>query len=167
MSGMPTLGTFDWGDLIAVVALLISGTLAVVRILEWRARPNLHVDIDWLAATGEPTRLNVVVSNRGRARGGVRALLLSPSETHDPLTAFSQYSMLGTFPANIEPGELSLFTFQVAPEDPQTFTRNLLTGAFTHLILIDQNDDRKAFRIPEKPPESETRRNQYGRVSKR
>lgn len=167
MPDMPSLGTFDWGNLIAVVALLISGGLAVLRLLEWRAKPNLHVDMDWLAAIGEPTRLNVVVSNRGRARGGVRALLLSSSGTHDPSTAFSHYSMLGHFPAKIEPGELALFTFQVSPNDQQTFTRNLLSGAFTHLILIDQNDNRIAFRIPERPPESETRRNRYGRVSKR
>jgi len=75
----------DWGDAIAFAALLISGALAVLRVLEWRAKPDLHVDMDWLAANGEPTRLNVVVSNRGRARGGVRALLPSSSATsHRP-----------------------------------------------------------------------------------
>jgi hypothetical protein len=88
---------FDWGDAIAFVALLISATLAFLRFIEWRARPQLHADPDWLAASGEPTRLTVVVSNRGRARGGIRALLLSPSESHDPETAFSHYAMLGHF----------------------------------------------------------------------
>lgn len=69
MRGMNNPGTFDWGDLIALLALLISGALAVIRIIEWRAKPDLHVDMDWLAATGEPTKLSVVVSNQGRARG--------------------------------------------------------------------------------------------------
>jgi hypothetical protein len=80
---------FDKGDAIAIAALIISAALAVLRFLEWRAKPELHADPDWLAANGEPTRLNVVVSNTGRARGGVRALLLSPSATHDPEVSFS------------------------------------------------------------------------------
>jgi hypothetical protein len=111
---------FQWGDAIAFAALLISAALAILKFTDWRAKPDLHADPDWLAASGEPTRLNVVVSNAGRARGGVRALLLSPSAKHDPETSFSHHPMLGHLPAMVEPGDLALFAFEVRPEDPQT-----------------------------------------------
>ena len=159
---------FDIGDVIALIALLISAGLAVIRLLEWRAKPKLRADMDWLAANGEPTRLQVVVSNRGRARGGVRALLLSPSAAHDPTTAFSHQPMLARFPAMIEPGDLALFTFEVKPEQSDTtLTRALLDGSFTYLILIDQHDRPHPWMIPQRPPDSDTRRNSYGRVAKR
>jgi hypothetical protein len=123
--------------------------------------------MDWLAANGEPTRLHVVVSNRGRAVGGVRALLLSPSATHDPQTAFSHQPMLSRFPAMVEPGELMLFTFEVSPRQIGfTLTRQLLDGTFTHVILIDQHDKPHPWLIPERASDSDTRRNSYGRVAK-
>ena len=67
----------------------------------------------------------------------------------------------------VEPGDLALFTFEVMPEDPQTLTRKLLAGEFTHVILVDQHNEKRAFPIPSRPPDSDTHRNRYGRVSKR
>jgi hypothetical protein len=164
---VPNLGTFEWGDAIALVALALSIGLAVLKAIEWQAKPDLHVDVDWLAAAGEHTRLNAVVSNRGRARGGLKALLLSPSPNHDPEVTFSHYAMLDRFPTMLERGDLRLFTFVVDPHDENSLTRRLLDGSFTHLLLIDQADKCTPFPIPPRPPDSETRRNRYGRVSKR
>jgi hypothetical protein len=159
---------FDWGDAIAFAALLISAGLAILRFLEWRAKPELHADPDWLAAVGEPIRLNVVVGNRGRARGGVRALLLSPTEKHDPDVSFSHQPMLARFPVMLEPGDLAQFTFEVKPEEQHTFTQRLLGGGFTHVLLVDQDDKKHPFPIPLPPPTAEgSRRNRYGRVAKR
>lgn len=158
----------DWGDWIAAFALVISLVLAGIRIAEWRATPEFHASLDWLAASGEPIVLHVVVSNRGRARGGIRALLLSPTPTHNRDTAFSHYPMLSKLPAMVEPGDLAPFGYEVKAEDTRhTLTRDLLNGGFRYVLLIDQAHRVHAFPIPERPPESETRRNSYGRVAKR
>ena len=75
--------------------------------------------------------------------------------------------MLEKLPAMIDPGDLRLFTFQVRADDHFTFTRHVLGGQFSHLILIDQDNDRKAFRIPERLPDSDTRKNRYGQVARK
>jgi hypothetical protein len=156
------------GDVIAVIALLISAFLALLKGLEWRASPDLHVDTDWIAANGEPTTLQIVVSNRGRARGGVRAVLLSPTSQHDPETAVQQLAMLSELPRMIGPRELALFTVRVVASDRQfSFTRGVLEGHFSHVILIDDAHQTRSFPITPRPPDSDTRRIRYGRVAKR
>lgn len=162
------LGPMDWLNFgIALVALAVSTALAVLRFIEWQAKPEWDVDVDWLGAEAEPVSLHIVVGNHGRARGGIRAVLLSPTEDHDPQTAFAHLPMQAQLPVMVEPGDLAPFTFTAERRATTTLSRSLIDGQFHYVIIIDERRKAHAFPISDRPPDSGTRRNRYGRVAKR
>jgi hypothetical protein len=158
--------------IIGTLALAVSGFLAVLRFLEWRAEARLEMDGDWMQATGEHTVLRLVVTNAGRARGGVRAIVLSPSDRYDPSPGsegegFIPYDLIGELPAMVDPGHFAAFRIKLDPTAQNTFTRRLLDGGLTHVILIDHKQEPHAFPTPLRTEATGTRRSTYGRVAKR
>ena len=67
----------------------------------------------------------------------------------------------------VEPGDLALFTFTVERKADNRFSRSVRDSHFRYVILIDERRKPHAFPIPERPPDSGTRRNRYGRVARR
>ena len=154
---------------VGVVALLSFGLslfLAWLRLQEWRAKPDLRLDMDWIIGGGESTTLRIVAENRGRARGGVRNIVLSLGEHHDPKTSFAWLSHQEELPVMLDPGDFKRVEIRVDPKqkDNYTFTGRLVSGGFTHAILIDQDGKPRAFPIPAQPEDTENRVSLVGRV---
>lgn len=158
--------------IIGSVALVISGVLLVIRILEWRAKPELTVGMDWTRATHEPSVLRLIVHNRGRAPGIVRDVRLSavtdPDSDPDRDQSFHPYYIAEGLPALVPPGGFAPFRVKIDPKNnTSALTRLLLDGTLRYVILVDQDGARLPFAIPAVPPETPNRRSTYGRVSKR
>jgi hypothetical protein len=154
-------------DLIAGLALLLSAYLAWLRYRDTRARPDLRLDMDWIQGGGGPTTLVIVATNRGDARGGVRAVVFSPTRNLDPATGFYLMRMVERLPVMLDPGHFERLPVELYPNDDTTFTKRILQGGFSHAILVDQDQKAHPFAIPEKPPETGNRTSTYGRVAKR
>lgn len=65
---------------VAILGFVLSAFLETLRLLEWRAKPDLRLDMDWIAGSG-PTTLRLAAVNRGRRAGTVRrsSSALAPS----------------------------------------------------------------------------------------
>lgn len=153
-------------DVIAAAALVISAFLAWLRFQDWRARPNLRLDMDWMTGGGGPTTLRIAVGNRGKARGGVRDIVLSSSPNLDD-SSFGYLPIVEQLPVMLDPGHFVTFRVTIDPNGQTSFTQKLLDGTFTHAILVDQDERSHPFRLPERLPDSPNRISTYGRVAKR
>ena len=151
----------------AILGFLVAAALAVLRFVEWRAKPDLRLSMDWIVGGG-PSTLIIVAENRGRSRGGVRSVVVSPSASRDPATSFAFLAHMDALPVMLDPGAFARFPIELKPEDTTSYTTRLLGGGFTHAILIDQDEKAHAFPIPPQPgTDDNMRRSLYGRVAKR
>lgn len=121
--------------------------------------------MDWLVGGG-PTILRLVVENRGKARGGVRDVVLSEYRVHDPTASYAFRPPLDELPVMIEPGGLVRLPIELNPNNDTNFTKNLLSGQFKFAILIDQDGSAKAFPIPPKPEDTGNRVSLVAKVRK-
>jgi hypothetical protein len=154
---------------VGVVAILgfgISLLLAWLRFEERQAKPDLQISMDWMVGGGDKATLLIVVENHGRARGGVRHVVLSPTEQHDPSTGFVFYDHYEMLPAAVDPGSFVRLAITVNPRRDTALTHQLLSGTFTHAVLIDWKNNTTAFAIPKQPDEQRNRASLVGRVSR-
>lgn len=153
--------------LAGVLGFLVALFLAWLRLLEWRAKPDLRLDMDWIVGGGGPATLRIVAENRGKARGGIRNVVFSRGANHDPQTAFIYFQHGDELPVPLDPGAFARFTVELDPNGTQTFTQALLGGSLTHAILIDQDNAPHPFEIPKQPEDQKNRVSGMGRVAKR
>ena len=151
---------------VSILALGISAYIGWLRYQDTQAEPDLRLDMDWIIGGGGPSTLRIVAENRGKARGGVRNIVLSPGENHDPKTAYGFLHHLDELPVMLDPGHFARFPIDLDPNARYSFTQGLLSGHFTHAILIDQDRMPRAFTIPSQPEQQDNRVSLAGRVVK-
>lgn len=134
---------------VAVVAILgfgVSLFLAALRFEERRAKPDLYLDMDWTVGGGDFSTLRIVAGNRGKATGGVRHIVFSPTEQHDRATGFEFMPHFEVLPVRLDPGDFTHLPVSLMPKGESAFTRHLLSGQFKYAILVDGSSARTAFR---------------------
>lgn len=148
---------------VSIVALSVSGAMAL---REWRAKPDLRLYLDWIVGGG-PTTFRIIVENRGRARGTVRDIVVSPTATYDTATAYVYLAHLDDLPMMLDAGAVAHLPVVLDPNAKENYSRRLLDGGFTHAILIDGDDVSHAFLIPAKPDGAESRVSRAGNVRRK
>jgi hypothetical protein len=152
---------------VAILSFALSLFLGWLKFEEWRAKPHLWLDMDWIVGGGAPSTLRIAAGNRGKARGAVRNIAFSPTEHYDRATAFEFLNHLADLPVMVEPGAFERFTVALDPNDDYAFTKGLLGGSLTHAILIDQDSSPHPFPIPTQPSDGDNRVSGVGRVRKK
>jgi hypothetical protein len=151
-------------DPIGAAGFIVATILAILKVREYFARPDLRLDCHWMGGGGEQSlTLRVVASNRGKGKGGIRAIVVAAGENADRDHRWLYWPVWDKMPRTLEPGDLASFDIPTKLAGSTTLAKGLTSGTITHAILFDERDRPKAFRIPQRTDER-NRMTTYGRL---
>lgn len=127
---------------LAIVGLVISGTLALIKIWEtFLSQAKLDVEFDWIEQPKE-FELRVTVANLGHRKDGIRALSIVAADN-----VFQRNEIRDLLPSPLNPRELASFTWMVDRDDDDEPRLSMKNGD-AELSVIDIRKRELRFKIP-------------------